>query len=66
MVKPPKSAGLSTTLRRSGHAAGTKEFYKYVNIAEEYLNDEVKKTYKKLLEPSIPGSGSAGTKAVFI
>jgi hypothetical protein len=37
-----------------------------VNIAEEYLNDEVKKTYKKLLEPSIPGSGSAGTKAVFI
>ena len=34
----------------SGHAAGSKEFYKYVNIAEEYLNDEVKNAYKKLLD----------------
>ncbi len=38
----------------SGHTAGSKEFYKYVNIAEEYLNDEVKKAYNKLLKPMNP------------
>jgi integrase len=34
----------------SGHAPGSKEFYKYVSIAQEYLNFEVKKAYKKLVE----------------
>jgi integrase len=34
----------------SGHAPGSKEFYKYVSIAQEYLNFEVKKAYKKLIE----------------
>jgi integrase len=38
----------------SGHAPGSKEFYKYVGIAEEYLNQEVKKAYQKLIaEPAI-------------
>jgi integrase len=35
----------------SGHAPGSKEFYRYVSIAEEYLNNEVKMAYKKLTEP---------------
>ena len=34
----------------SGHAAGSKEFYKYVSIAQEYLSQEIKKAHKKLLE----------------
>jgi len=34
----------------SGHAPGSKEFYKYVSIAQEYLNFEVKKAFKKLIE----------------
>lgn len=34
----------------SGHAPGSKEFYKYVSIAQEYLNQEIKNAYKKLLE----------------
>ena len=34
----------------SGHAPGSKEFYKYVGIAQEYLNQEVKNAYKKLVE----------------
>ena len=38
----------------SGHAAGSKEFYKYVSIAQEYVNHEVKKAFQKLLE--IPGT----------
>jgi Phage integrase family. len=43
-----------TVVRKiSGHAAGSKEFYKYVSIAQEYVNQEVKKAYQKLLE--IPG-----------
>ena len=36
--------------RVSGHAPGSKEFYKYVSIAQEYLNEEVKNAYKKLME----------------
>ena len=32
----------------SGHAAGSKEFYKYVNIAQEYVSCEVKHAYQKL------------------
>jgi len=40
-----------TVVRKiSGHAPGSKEFYKYVNIAEEYLNDEVRKAYKRFLD----------------
>lgn len=34
----------------SGHAAGSKEFYKYVSIAQDYMNEEVKLAYKKLVE----------------
>jgi integrase len=38
----------------SGHAPGSKEFYKYVGLAQDYLNKEVKNAYQKLLEiPSI-------------
>jgi integrase len=34
----------------SGHAPGSKEFYKYVGIAQEYMNQEVSKAYQKLVE----------------
>ncbi len=34
----------------SGHAPGSKEFYRYVSIAQDYLNQEVKIAYKKLVE----------------
>lgn len=33
----------------SGHAPGSKEFYKYVGIAQEYLNQEVKAAHEKLM-----------------
>lgn len=33
----------------SGHAPASKEFYKYVSIAQEYLSHEVKNAYEKLL-----------------
>lgn len=33
----------------SGHAPGSKEFYKYVAIAQEYLSKEVQAAYKKLI-----------------
>ncbi len=33
----------------SGHAPGSKEFYKYVNIANDYLNQEVRNAYRKLV-----------------
>ena len=33
----------------SGHAPGSKEFYRYVAIAQEYLNHEVQSAYKKLI-----------------
>ena len=36
--------------RVSGHAPGSKEFYKYVFIAQEYMNQEIKNAYKKLIE----------------
>ena len=36
----------------SGHAPMSKEFYKYVSIAQEYLSFEVKKAFKKLVEGS--------------
>ncbi len=34
----------------SGHAPGSKEFYRYIAIAEDYTNQEVKLAYKKLVE----------------
>ena len=34
----------------SGHVPASKEFYKYVNIAQEYLNKEVLKAFNKLAE----------------
>lgn len=34
----------------SGHAPASKEFYKYVSIAQEYLSQEIKNAYKKLLD----------------
>ena len=34
----------------SGHAPGSKEFYRYVSVAEDYMNKEVKIAYKKLME----------------
>ena len=36
----------------SGHAQGSTEFYRYVSVAQEYLNQEVKNAYKKLVEPT--------------
>jgi integrase len=33
----------------SGHAPGSKEFYKYVAISQQYLNQEVQNAYKKLV-----------------
>ena len=33
----------------SGHAPGSKESYRYVSIAQEYLNNEVQTAYKKLV-----------------
>lgn len=34
----------------SGHTPGSKEFYRYIAIAEEYLNKEVKIAFKKLID----------------
>ena len=48
--------GVPETIVRkvSGHAPGSKEFHKYVGLAQDYLNKEVKNAYQKLLEiPSI-------------
>ena len=33
----------------SGHAAGSKEFYRYVVLVQEYLNAKVKEAHRKLL-----------------
>jgi len=48
--------GVSENIVRkiSGHAPASKEFYKYIAIAQEYLNQEVKNAYKKLLETPFP------------
>ena len=35
--------------RVSGHAPGSKEFYKYVAIAEDYLQDKVKTAFEQLV-----------------
>ncbi len=40
-----------TAVRRiSGHAPGSKEFYKYVGLVQEYLNSAVKNAHIKLLQ----------------
>ena len=36
--------------RISGHAPGSKEFYRYVNISQDYLNDKLKDAYQRLVE----------------
>jgi integrase len=37
----------------SGHAAGSKEFYRYVVLVQDYLNAKVKEAHKKLLSGEI-------------
>jgi hypothetical protein len=32
----------------SGHAAGSKEFYKYISIANDYTNQQLKQAHHKL------------------
>ncbi len=34
----------------SGHAPGSKEFYRYISVAQDYMNQEVIIAYKKLVE----------------
>jgi integrase len=43
--------GVSETMVRriSGHAAGSKEFYKYVATVQDYLNETVKNAHQKLV-----------------
>jgi hypothetical protein len=36
----------------SGHSAGSKEFYKYVAVVQNYLNQQVMNAYDKLLNLS--------------
>lgn len=44
--------GVSESVVRkiSGHAPGSKEFYRYVALADEYMNKEVRNAYKKLID----------------
>jgi integrase len=39
----------NTVRRISGHAAGSKEFYKYVIVVQDYLNSSVRAAYLKLI-----------------
>ena len=36
--------------RVSGHAPGSKEFYRYIALAEDFVQGHVRKAYEKLLE----------------
>lgn len=36
--------------RISGHAPGSKEFYRYIALAEDYVHNHVRKAYEKLIE----------------
>lgn len=48
--------------RLSGHAPGSKEFYKYIAIAQEYMNHEIRNAFKKLMEvPATDVNNSMGT-----
>lgn len=40
----------------SGHAPGSREFFKYVSVAQEYMSQEVRKAHEKLL--AVPGISS--------
>jgi integrase len=47
----------------SGHAPGSKEFYRYVAIAQEYLNREVQSAFNKLVDEfSFSSREIAGSK----
>lgn len=35
----------------SGHAAGSKEFYRYISLAQDYTNQHITHAYEKLLKP---------------
>jgi integrase len=37
----------------SGHAAGSKEFYKYISLAEDYVTDHVQQAYQRLMKQEI-------------
>jgi integrase len=45
--------GVPETMVRSisGHSAGSKEFYKYVAIVQDFMNDAVLNAYQQLVEP---------------
>jgi integrase len=34
----------------SGHTPGSNEFYRYVSVAQDYMNQEVKMAFKKLIQ----------------
>jgi integrase len=38
--------------RISGHAPGSREFYRYIALAEDYVQGQVRRAYEKLLEPA--------------
>lgn len=40
--------------RVSGHAPGSREFYRYIALAEDFVQEHLKKAYEKLLENSRP------------
>ncbi|MBK9382677.1 MAG: site-specific integrase [Chitinophagaceae bacterium] len=42
----------SVVRRISGHAAGSKEFYRYVVVVQDYLNSKVKAAQQKLVSPA--------------
>lgn len=37
--------------RLSGHAPGSKEFYRYIALAEDYMHNHVRNAYVQLMEP---------------
>ena len=48
-----------TVRRISGHSAGSKEFYRYVVVVQEYMNASIKMAHQRLLglsNISVPGS----------
>ncbi len=48
--------------RLSGHAPGSKEFYKYIAIAQEYMNHEIRNAFKKLME--IPAADAINNNGI--
>lgn len=43
----------NTVRKISGHAPGSKEFYKYVVIMQDYLNAKVKEAHRRLLDENL-------------